>query len=121
MGCADRVPNKNMMSKHQRIPRGVPILGSTDCHLAAAVLASARCRLWRLRAGGSAVSVAAVAARRLDCLQFLKVELADGLQLVGEWRSFEIGGHVVEPGPVFLLELDPALLEAARSRLPWGW
>src|SRR6266478_2426817 len=49
MGCADRVPNKNMMSEHQRVPRGVPILGSTDDHLAAAVLARfgcARSRWW---------------------------------------------------------------------------
>ena len=31
------------MSKHHRVPRVVPILGSTDRHLAAAILASARC------------------------------------------------------------------------------
>src|SRR5258708_11019143 len=44
MGYADRVPNRNVMSEHQWIPRVVPILGSTDRHLAAAVLASARHR-----------------------------------------------------------------------------
>src|SRR6516225_5605805 len=44
MGCADRVPNMNVMSEHQWVPRVVPILGSTDCHLAVAVLARARCR-----------------------------------------------------------------------------
>src|SRR5712692_4919385 len=41
MGCADRVPNIFAMSEHHRIPRSVPILGSTDRHLAA-FLASAR-------------------------------------------------------------------------------
>src|ERR1700730_5633187 len=46
MGYADRVPNRNVMSEHQWIPRVVPILGSTDRHLAAAVLASARYRGW---------------------------------------------------------------------------
>jgi len=34
MGYADRVPNRDVMSEHQRVPRGIPILGSTDCHLA---------------------------------------------------------------------------------------
>src|SRR5260370_2527187 len=46
MGYADRVPNISVMSKHHWVPRVVPILGSTDCHLAAAVLASARSRWW---------------------------------------------------------------------------
>jgi hypothetical protein len=41
MGCADRVPNIVAMSEHHWVPRGVPILGSTDRHLAA-FLASAR-------------------------------------------------------------------------------
>src|SRR5216683_5016459 len=51
MGYADRVPNRAVMSEHQRIPRVVPILGSTDRHLAAAVLASARCTRYRWWAG----------------------------------------------------------------------
>src|SRR6266851_2024350 len=51
MGYADRVPNSAVMSEHQRIPRVVPILGSTDRHLAAAVLASARCTRYRWWAG----------------------------------------------------------------------
>src|SRR5260370_20251095 len=46
MGYADRVPNISVTSKHHWVPRVVPILGSTDCHLAAAVLASARSRWW---------------------------------------------------------------------------
>ena len=41
MGYADRVPNMKVMSEHRWVPRGVPILGPTDRHLAA-VLASAR-------------------------------------------------------------------------------
>ena len=36
MGYADRVPNIPVMSKHQWVPRVVPILGSTDYHLALA-------------------------------------------------------------------------------------
>src|SRR6266446_4087547 len=51
MGYADRVPNRAVMSEHQRIPRVVPILGSTDRHLAVAVLASARCIRYRWWAG----------------------------------------------------------------------
>src|SRR5438477_592609 len=43
MGYADRVPNIFVMSKHQRVPRVAPILGSTECHLAVAVLARFRC------------------------------------------------------------------------------
>src|SRR5713101_5379319 len=51
MGYADRDPNRAVMSEHQWIPRVVPILGSTDRHLAAAVLASARCTRYRWWAG----------------------------------------------------------------------
>src|SRR5262249_37066538 len=51
MGYADRVPNISVMSKHQWIPRVVPILGSTDCHLAVAVLARFRCARFRRWAG----------------------------------------------------------------------
>src|SRR5947207_14033956 len=60
MGYADRVPNMNVMSKHHWVPRVVPILGSTDCHLSAAVLAGARYR-WRAGSGllGTPVGLAA--------------------------------------------------------------
>src|SRR6266481_699375 len=51
MGYADQVPNIVVMSKHQWVPRGVPILGSTDYHLAVAVLASSRCARSRWWAG----------------------------------------------------------------------
>src|ERR1700732_3323077 len=51
MGYADRVPNISVMSKHQWVPRVVPVLGSTDRHLAVAVLASSRCARSRWWAG----------------------------------------------------------------------
>src|ERR1700730_5793693 len=38
MGYADRVPNRAVMSEHQPVPRVVPILGSTDYHLAVTLL-----------------------------------------------------------------------------------
>ena len=41
MGCADRVPKHFGDVAHHRVPRSIPILGSTDRHLAA-FLASAR-------------------------------------------------------------------------------
>src|ERR1700704_4759587 len=41
MGYADRAPKHSGDVEHHRVPRSVPILGSTDRHLAA-VLASAR-------------------------------------------------------------------------------
>src|SRR6202048_4357588 len=52
MGYADRVPNRAVVSEHKPVPRVVPILGSTDYHLAVAVLARSsgvRCR-WRAQA-----------------------------------------------------------------------
>src|ERR1700722_359558 len=45
MGFADRVPNMHATSKRRWVPRVVPILGSTDCHLAAAALVGARLSL----------------------------------------------------------------------------
>jgi hypothetical protein len=36
----------------------------------------------------------------------LEVEFGDGLQLVGQARSFEVVRDVVEPGAVFLLQTD---------------
>ena len=51
------------------------------------------------------VSVAAVAARRVDHLQFLEVELCDGVQLLRQSRALETGGQqVVEPNAVFVLQ-----------------
>jgi len=51
-------------------------------------------------------SVAAVAARWLDRLKVLEVELGDGPQLIGRARSFEVVRDVVEPGAVFLPQTD---------------
>ena len=55
-------------------------------------------------AGGEPpVSVTAVAARWIDRLQLLEVELDDGVQLLGQRRPFEAGRQVVEPGAIFVL------------------
>src|SRR4029077_6144098 len=50
---ADRVPNRAVMSEHQPVPRIVPILGSTDYHLAVAVLACSSGVSCRWQAGSS--------------------------------------------------------------------
>src|SRR5260370_11477329 len=92
MGYADRVPNMLVMSKHHWVPRVVPILGSTDYHLAVQVLAR------------SSISVAAVTARRIDRRQLLEIELGNRLQLVGKPRSFEAGRQIVVPCAVLLLQ-----------------
>ena len=52
-GLRDRVPNRAVMSEHQPVPRVVPILGSTDYHLAVAVLARSSGVRCRWRAGSS--------------------------------------------------------------------
>ena len=49
-------------------------------------------------------SVSAVAARRVDRLEFLEVEVGDHLERVGQSRSFEV--VLVEPGAVFVLQSD---------------
>lgn len=46
----------------------------------------------------SGQSAVAVAAWWLDRLKLLEVELGDGLQPVGQFRSFEVVRDVVEPG-----------------------
>jgi len=48
-------------------------------------------------------SVPAVAARRVDRLELLEIELGDCLEFVGQSRSFEVVRQVVEPGAVFVL------------------
>src|SRR5438128_1921606 len=52
------------------------------------------------------LSVAAVAAWRIDRLQLLEIELSDGLKLVSQSRSFEVIRQVVEPSAVFVLQID---------------
>ena len=59
------------------------------------------------------VSVAAVAARRIDRVQLLEVEFGNGLQLRRQPRPFEAGGQVVEPGAVFAARTGP-FYEAGR-------
>jgi hypothetical protein len=48
-------------------------------------------------------SVPTVAARRVDRLELLEIELGNCLELVGQSRSFEVVRQVVEPGAVFVL------------------
>jgi len=56
--------------------------------------------------GEPPLSIAAVAARCLDRLQLLKIEFDDDLQLLRQSRPSEAGRQVVEPGAVFLLEVE---------------
>jgi hypothetical protein len=51
-------------------------------------------------------SVSAVAARRVDRLEFLEIEFGDRLELVGQSRTFEVVRQVVEPSAVFILQSD---------------
>jgi hypothetical protein len=53
--------------------------------------------------GFFSLSIAAVTARRVDRPQLLEIELSDGLQLVGQSRSFEVVRQAVEPRTVFVL------------------
>src|SRR4029077_284999 len=79
MGYADRVPNRAVMSEHQPVPRVVPILGSTDYHLAVAVLARSSGVTWRWRAGSSLLWTPMPCHQpRLDRFQFAihRLELA---------------------------------------------
>jgi hypothetical protein len=50
------------------------------------------------------LSVAAVAARRVDRLQLFEVDLGNRLQLLGQPRYFEIEREVVQPGAIFVLQ-----------------
>ncbi|HTD77533.1 MAG TPA: hypothetical protein VK898_07845, partial [Chloroflexota bacterium] len=52
--------------------------------------------------GEPPVSVAAVTARWVDCLQLLEVELGNGLELLRQPRPFETGRQVVQPSAVFV-------------------
>ncbi len=64
-------------------------------------------------------SVAAVATGRVDRLQLLDVELGDCLQLLRQPGCFEIGGKVVQPGAVIVLQLDQRG-DCCRPA-PWPW
>jgi hypothetical protein len=50
------------------------------------------------------LSVAAVAARRVDRLQLFEVDLGNRLQILGQPRYFEIEREVVQPGAIFVLQ-----------------
>src|SRR2546428_13649535 len=65
------------------------------------------------------LSVAAVAAWRIDRLQLLEIELSDGLKLVSQSRSFEVIRQVVEPSAVFVLQIDQRR-HGCRPP-PWPW
>ena len=64
-------------------------------------------------------SVSAVAARRVDRLEFLEVEVGDHLELVGQSRSFEVVRQVVEPGAVFVLQSDQRRNRGCPTSGPW--
>ena len=51
-------------------------------------------------------SVPAVAARWVDRLELIEIEVGDRLEFVGQSRSFEVVRQVVEPGAVFVLQSD---------------
>src|SRR6266404_1113391 len=70
---------------------------------------------WLGGVGGEApASVAAVAAWWVDHLQLLEVEFGNRLQLLGQPRSFKIGRESVQPGAVFVLQID----ECGNRRRP---
>jgi hypothetical protein len=80
--------------------RGTGFYGAFDCQVA-------------LLSGQSAV---AVAARWLDRLKLLEVELGDVLQPVGQFRSFEVVRDVVGPGPMFAVQSDQRRHRSALRR-----
>ena len=59
-----------------------------------------------MSSGFPPLSVAALAAWRVDRPQLLKIKLGDGLKLVSQSRSFEVIWQVVEPSAVFVLQID---------------
>ena len=63
---------------------------------------------WRLGRVGREppMSVAAVAARQVDRLELIEVELGHRLQLLRQPRSFEIVREVGPPGAIFALQID---------------
>ena len=64
-------------------------------------------------------SVPAVAARRVDRLEFLEIEVGDCLELVDQSRSFEVVRQVVEPGAVFVLQSDQRRYRCCPASGPW--
>ena len=64
-------------------------------------------------------SVPAIAARRVDRLELLEVEVGDRLELVGQPRSFEVFRQVVEPVAVFDLQSDQRRYRSCPTSGPW--
>jgi len=64
-------------------------------------------------------SVPTVAARRVDRLKLLEIEVGDRLEFVGQSRSFEVVRQVVEPGPVLVLQSDQRRHRCCPT--PWAW
>ena len=64
-------------------------------------------------------SVPAVAARRVDRLEFLEIEVSDCPELVGQSRSFEVIRQVVEPGAIFVLQSDQRRYRCCPTPGPW--
>src|SRR6516225_2655306 len=64
-------------------------------------------------------SVPTVAARRVDRLKLLEIEVGDRLEFVGQSRSFEVVRQVVEPGPVLVLQRDQRRHRCCPT--PWAW
>ncbi len=69
--------------------------------------------------GGPPVSVAAVAARWIDCLQLLEVELGNGLQLLRQPRRLKAGRQIVEPGTVLVAKVDQRRHRRRPALGPW--
>ena len=59
-------------------------------------------------------SVPTVAARRVDRLKLLEIEVGDRLEFVGQSRSFEVVRQVVEPAPVLVRAISTATAAAQR-------
>ena len=64
-------------------------------------------------------SVSAIAARRVDRVEFLEIEVGDCLELVDQSRSFEVVWQVVEPGAVFVLQSDQRRYRCCPASGPW--
>src|SRR6516162_3378715 len=67
-----------------------------------------------------ALSVAAVTTGWIDRLQLLEVELDNHLQLVRQLGAFEALRQVVQPGAVFLLQVDQSGHRCRPACWPWG-
>ena len=66
------------------------------------------------------VSVAAVAAGRVARLPLIEIELGNGLQLFRQPRPVETGRQMVEPGAVFVLQLDERCYRRRPALRPGG-